>query len=287
MRWRIIYSQKCLNYETAGHPESPERVKLCAQLLKRKGVQFLEPQPCNEEEILLAHSWTLLEKVKKNSFFDPDTPNILGIFDYALLAAGAAVKGQEIALRDKVPVLSLMRPPGHHAGNNFLGGFCYFNNIAIAICASLKKVKKAAILDIDCHHGNGTQDIFLGKKNVLYLSLHQSPLYPGTGLQDVGGNCFNYPLPPGTGEEAYLKTLQRGLERIEDFQPEIVGISLGFDTHRADPLTNLLLETATYRKIGAMIAKLSKVSFAVLEGGYHPEIADCLYQFLLGWNLDG
>ena len=176
-----------------------------------------------------------------------------------------------------------MRPPGHHAGHNTLGGFCYFNNIAIAISGALKKVKKVAILDLDCHHGNGTQDIFSGNNRVLFVSLHQSPLYPGTGLYPQG-NCLNYPLEPGTGEKRYITVLKDGLEKIKRFEPEIIGISLGFDTYREDPLTNLSLETTTYRKIGVMIAELSIKNFAVFEGGYHPGIAECLYQFILGWS---
>jgi acetoin utilization deacetylase AcuC-like enzyme len=103
------------------------------------------------------------------------------------LAAGAALGAQEIALSGE-NVFSLMRPPGHHAGRDSLGGFCYFNNIAIAIAKALIKIKKAVILDLDCHHGNGTQDIFLGDNRVLYISLHQSPLYPGTGLKSAK-NC--------------------------------------------------------------------------------------------------
>ena len=280
---KIIFSDQCLGYESPGHPESPERVRLCAKLLRRKRFKFIQPFPCREEDILLAHSKTLLDRVKNGRFFDPDTPNLPGIFEYACLSAGAAVKAQEVALFEKVKALSLMRPPGHHAGYFDLGGFCYFNNIAIAIKKALVMVKKAAIIDLDCHHGNGTQEIFAGESRVLFVSLHQSPLYPGTGLHSTG-NLLNYPLDPGTDEKTYLAILKESLEKIRDFQPDVLGISLGFDTYRKDPITNLSLEISSYRKIGLMIAELPIQSFAVLEGGYHPAIAECLYQFILGWG---
>ncbi len=176
-----------------------------------------------------------------------------------------------------------MRPPGHHAGKDELGGFCYFNNIAIAIKRALSGVKKAAILDLDGHHGNGTQDIFKSEKRVLYVSLHQSPLYPGTGLVSED-NCLNYPLKPGTNEEIYLPVLNEALEKIKDFNPQILGISLGLDSFRLDPLTGLNLGISTYRKIGEMISKLNIPDFAVLEGGYTSKLGECIYEFILGWS---
>jgi len=280
---KIIFSALCLEYGSAGHPESPQRVRLAAEFLKQKGFEFIAPSPCKEEEILLAHSKALLEKVKSGQFFDADTPNIPNIFEYASLSAGAAIKAQEICLTEKINAFSLMRPPGHHASRDNLGGFCYFNNIAIATSKALKKIKKAAILDLDCHHGNGTQDIFLGEERLLYVSLHQSPLYPGTGLKSEK-NCLNYPLPPNTEEDIYLDTLKEALAKIKDFQPEILGISLGFDTCKNDPLTNFNLEISSYRRIGERIAELNTPGFAVLEGGYSDRIGECLYEFILGWE---
>ncbi|MCM8801259.1 MAG: histone deacetylase [Candidatus Omnitrophica bacterium] len=280
---KIIFSQRCLEYEVLGHPESPQRIRLAYNFLKEKGFEFIEPRPCSEEDIILAHSRSLLEKVKNNQIFDPDTPNILDIFKYACLSVGSAILAQEICLTENSKVLSLMRPPGHHAGYEQLGGFCYFNNIAIAIKKALQKVNKAVILDLDCHHGNGTQEIFLGNKNILYVSLHQVPLYPGTGLRSEK-NCLNYPLPPGTQEEEYLKTLRQALERIKEFKPEIIGISLGLDTYEKDPLANLKLKFSSYHKIGFLINRLEIPSFAVLEGGYSADLGRCIYEFILGWE---
>ncbi|MFN3301854.1 MAG: histone deacetylase, partial [Patescibacteria group bacterium] len=174
---------------------------------------------------------------------------------------------------------SLMRPPGHHAGKDFCGGFCYFNNLAIAVAKFLKKDKKVAILDIDCHHGNGTEDIFLGKNNVLYISLHESPLYPGTGLESRF-NCLNFPLPPRTQEKEYLQTLEIALEKISQFKPNLLAISAGFDTYKKDPLTYFGLEIDSYQKIGEKIAQLNLPTFSVLEGGYSQSLPLCLYNFI-------
>lgn len=176
---------------------------------------------------------------------------------------------------------SLMRPPGHHASRVRLGGFCYFNNIAIASLKAREKVERIAIVDFDCHHGNGTEDIFLGKKDFLYLSLHQSPLYPGTGLVSRE-NCINYPLPPYTDPAKYLSTLDEGLKKVKHFNPDLLAISAGFDAYKHDPITNLLLEKETYREIGGMLSSLGRPMFAVLEGGYSPDLPECIYQFLIG-----
>ena len=279
---KIIFSPQCLKYENPGHPESPLRVKLAYQFLKQKGLTFIEPAPCKEEDVLAVHSQGLLDAVQSGQFSDADTPNLKGIFEHASLAAGSAIQAQERALKGE-NAFSLMRPPGHHAGKDTLGGFCYFNNIAIAMKKALKKVKKGAILDLDCHHGNGTQDIFLGNERVLYVSLHQRPLYPGTGLESEE-NCLNYPLPAGTDGKRYLATLAQALKNIKAFDPELLGISLGFDTYREDPLTNFGLEIAAYRDIGALIKELSIAGFGVLEGGYSQRLGECILEFLSGWE---
>jgi len=128
---------------------------------------------------------------------------------------------------------------------NFLGGFCYFNNIAIAI----KKLnKKAVILDLDAHHGNGTQDIFYNCENVLYISIHQKNIFPGTGYINEK-NCFNYPLPPGTDWQLYLKTLKKALEEKNKFKPEILAISIGFDTYYKEIIANFKLRKKALKKL--------------------------------------
>ncbi len=184
-------------------------------------------------------------------------------------------------LTQEEKAFSLMRPPGHHATRNDLGGFCYFNSIAIASLKAKEIIGKVAIVDFDCHHGNGTEDIMLGKKDFLYLSLHQSPLYPGTGLRSRE-NCINYPLLARTSPEHYLTVLAEGLKEVEKFKPDLLAISAGFDSYKLDPITSLSLEQETYGEIGRMLSALKTPTFAVLEGGYSRDLAECVYQFLAG-----
>ncbi len=277
---KIFFSEKCLQYSQPWHPESPERVNSTYQYLKKKGFNIIEPAPCEDKDILLAHTTGLLKEVKGGEFFDPDTPALPGIFEYARLAAGSAINAAELCLKGE-KTFSLMRPPGHHATRNNLGGFCYFNNIAIASLKVKEKAGKIAIIDFDCHQGNGTEDIFLGKKDFLYVSLHQSPLYPGTGLASRE-NCINYPLSANTSPERYLSVFDEGLEQVKQFNPDLLAVSAGFDTYKLDPITGLSLEKETYREIGKMLSKLNKPLFAVLEGGYSSDIPECIYQFLSG-----
>ncbi len=277
---QIIYSPKCLEYKKESHPESPERIALIVKVLKENGFKFIEPRPASEDEVSLVHSQSLIEQVKSGTFSDPDTPALKDIFNYALLAAGGAIMAMNESLNSK-PSFSLMRPPGHHAGRNFLGGFCYFNNLAVSVAKALQKVNKIAILDIDCHHGNGTEDIFLREKRVLYASLHGSPLYPYTGLASHS-NCINFPLPLATREGVYLKNLNTALKKISKFSPNLLAVSAGFDTYKKDPLTYFGLEIETYQKVGQMIAGLKIPFFAVLEGGYSKDLPECVLQFLRG-----
>jgi len=278
---KIYYSPKCLQYSQPGHPEAPSRVSSTYEFLEEKGYSFYEPGICSEEDILLAHSSGLFESVKSESFFDVDTPVFKGIYDIARLSVGSAIDAAMHCLDNREKAFSLMRPPGHHATKDNLGGFCYFNSIAIASLKALEKVRKVAIVDFDCHHGNGTEDIMLGRKDFLYLSLHQSPLYPGTGLNSKD-NCLNYPLSASTTPDEFLSVLQDGLKKVKQFGPELLAISAGFDSYRLDPITNLTLELETYREVGRMLAAMSTPTFSVLEGGYSRDLPECIYQYLQG-----
>jgi acetoin utilization deacetylase AcuC-like enzyme len=190
----------------------------------------------------------------------------------------------EIALA-KEKTFSLMRPPGHHAGKNGIAlnssslGFCYFNNIAIATAKALDYHKKVAIIDVDYHHGNGTQEIFLGDERVLYVSLHAFPAYPGSGEKSEK-NCLNFPLSHTTSRKEYFDTLRKACEEVKKFNPSLIGVSFGADTHKNDLVGGLNLEEEDYFKIGKMIAGLEKPSFAVLEGGYSSSMPKCVYNFI-------
>jgi acetoin utilization deacetylase AcuC-like enzyme len=265
MRTKIIFSEKCLGYGQY-HIEGPERVRKAASVLKGLGYDFLEPEPAGEDDLLKAHDGDYVWNVKKSLVDDPDTPAYDNIFEFARLSAGGAM------LAAKVSGFSIMRPPGHHAGRNgaalgaYTRGFCYFNNLAVAV----KSVNRTTlILDIDGHHGNGTQEIFEGDTKVTYLSLHRSPHYPGTGDSNVG-NALNFPLWADCGDDAYLETLDGALKMVDLGRFEVVAVSAGFDTHVGD-LASLGLTEKGYREIGKRVAGLKKPTFFVLEGGYDGE----------------
>lgn len=279
---KIYYSPQCLSYKQPGHPESPERVETTAQFLQNQGYIFLMPSPCKEEDLLLVHTPQHIESVRRGTFFDPDTPYFPEIYDIACLSVGSAISAMESASQGE-NAFSLMRPPGHHATRNRVMGFCYFNNIAVATALYLKKYPqhKIAILDIDVHHGNGTQDIFLGNPQVIFVSIHQHLLYPGTGLESQK-NCVNFPLPPFTGVEDYFNALEKACEHIQTFEPSCLGISAGFDTCKTDPLSQFQLPVSAYKEIGEKIRKLNLPTFAVLEGGYSQDLPYCIYEFFRG-----
>ncbi len=262
MKTKIIFSEKSLNYG-GWHIEGPQRVKMAHEILKEKNYEFLEPEAASEEDLMSAHDTDYLWNLKKGLVEDTDTPAYDNIYEHARLSAGGAI------LAAKINGFSLMRPPGHHAGRNgaalgvYTRGFCYLNNVAIAV-KSLDK--PAVILDIDGHHGNGTQEIFQGDKKAVYVSLHRHPHYPGTGEYSEG-NALNFPLPADCGEKMYLETLDKALGMINSDKFEVLAVSVGLDAHRGD-LASLGLTENSYREIGKRIAALEKKTFFVMEGGY-------------------
>lgn len=279
----VIFSPKCLEYSSSAHPESPERIKLIYRELKKlKNCVFAEPDVIETRDLLTVHEKSLIEKVKNNSFYDADTPNIENIYYYAGLSAGAALKAAKYTERQK-NAFSLMRPPGHHASAKKLGGFCYFNNIAVACQYLLNKKKKVAILDLDVHHGNGTEDIFYRRANIIFCSLHQIPLYPGTGI-NCRDNCYNFPLTGGTNYARYLIYLKKAIEKIRQFKAEILAVSLGFDTFIDDPLAQINLEEKDYYGIGRQLSLINLPTFIILEGGYSDKIGILAGNFFSGFN---
>jgi len=252
--------------------------------LKAAGHAVLLPsEKATPDDVLLVHSKNHLSAVQRGTYADADTPYYSGIEKIALTSLSGALSASVSAM-EGTPAFSLMRPPGHHAGKNRVAGFCYFNNLAIA-CEKLlitKKVSLIAILDVDVHHGDGTQDILRGREGVLFCSLHQIPLYPGSGLKSRD-NCFNFPLSPGTAEGPYLKTLEQAVTLALDFKPELLAVSAGFDTYKECPIAGLKLDKPTYRRIGNLLAQTRLPRFAVLEGGYSPELPLLIENFLDGF----
>ncbi len=232
---------------------------------------------------MLVHTQQLIHQVKNGLLpYDPDTPNIKNIYKYASLSCGAAITACKLAFEGTTS-FSLSRPPGHHAGKNSTSGFCYFNSIAVAVKKlALNQGFRVAILDIDGHHGNGTEDIFKGEDNIIIVSVHQKPSFPDTGNISFG-NCYNFPVYKGSSAKTYLEKFTTALSVIEEYSPDILGVSIGFDTHCADPLLELPLEDTHYYDIGKKIALLETKKFFVLEGGYSiSTIGNSCYCFVNG-----
>jgi len=182
---------------------------------------------------------------------------------------------------------AITRPPGHHANLVVPHGFCVINTIAVVVNQILEEGKKVAVLDIDGHHGNGTQNIFAGNPQVLYGSLHEAEAFPHArrGKRPRrDSNALNRELPRHTGELRFLNELDEILGSFREFQPDLLAVSAGFDGHVLDPLLHLSLTEDAYREAGKMIAKLRVQTFAVLEGGYHPRLKNCIDAFVDGFN---
>jgi acetoin utilization deacetylase AcuC-like enzyme len=240
----------------------------------------MEPEPAEEDALLRVHGKGYLDELKDGEVEDPDTPAYEGIYEYARIAAGGAIAASESN------GFSLMRPPGHHVGKNGSAfgastrGFCYMNNIAIAV---MHLGKSTLILDIDGHHGNGTQEIFLNNDGVVYVSLHRHYIYPGTGDRSKG-NCYNYPLDGDCGQGVYLRTLDEALREAGKHDFECVAVSAGFDSHSGD-LASLGLAEESYYEIGRRIASLGRPTFFVLEGGYSGrQLGSDIVSFLRGFG---
>jgi len=292
----IVYSDKYLEHNLGpGHPERPERLRAIVEALRQAGywsspnIQVMEPEPAGRDDIELVHDPEYIELIEKLSRFrrplDGDTPVNANTFELALLAAGGTIKAGRLVMSDKAKnAFALVRPPGHHAGRAFGGGFCYFNNLAIMV-EHLKrefKLKRIFVFDFDAHHGNGTQDIFYDDASVLYMSLHQDgrTLYPGTGFVDeIGsgkgeGYTVNVPLPPGSSDDEYAGVMQELFVPLtESFKPELFAVSVGMDAYADDPLTQLELSADAYgwlaRYVVDQAEKLCRGRVVlVLEGGY-------------------
>jgi acetoin utilization deacetylase AcuC-like enzyme len=209
--------------------------------------------------------------------FDASSPIAEGTWDGAYWSAQTALTALDAVLGGERSAFALCRPPGHHCGRDYLGGYCYLNNAAIAAEAAIAAGRRVAILDIDYHHGNGTQDIFYARGDVPFVSIHADPRtdYPyfwghadEAGEGEGEGATLNLPLQRGTGLADYLPALDRALERIADHAPDLLVVSFGADTYEADPISFFRIGTADYAVLGRRVASLGTATLVVMEGGY-------------------
>jgi len=290
---RVYSHSACLSKENGeGHPERKERLEAVLesiQMIDDRSIEIKEAPLAQFKEINLVHPQPYLEEifsmipshglvgVEKEPYADtllcPESKEAI------LRACGSGISAsKDLMDGSSKRVFCAVRPPGHHAETSRVNGFCFLNNAAVAarFLQSRYKIKKVAIIDFDVHHGNGTQEIFYEDDTVLYGSIHQHPLFPGTGLEkETGvGNIFNAPIEAGTSSEEFLKIFkEKILVNVDHFKPEVIIISAGFDAHKRDPLATINLNSEDYFTMTQDIIEIANrhskgrvISF--LEGGY-------------------
>ena len=278
----------CLKHEMGlGHPECPQRLAVIAAQLRACGL--MDQLECHEAplatfaQLARVHATDYIESVQNASpasglfYLDPDMAMNPYSLNAALRAAGAVVLATDIVLSQQVEnVFCAVRPPGHHAESARAMGFCLFNNIAVGVAHAFEcyGLQRVAIVDFDVHHGNGTEEIFRNDDRVMLCSTFQHPFYPYCGVDSHRQNMVNVPLPAGTDSVVFREAIaDYWLPALEQFQPQMLFISAGFDAHREDSLAQLQLDDADYvwvtQQIKALANKFSDGRIvSVLEGGY-------------------
>lgn len=282
---KIITDPRCTAYHKAGHPERPQRVERSVEALKKQTelpIDWLAPLEPTDEQILRAHSNAHLKSLKGDVDFDADTPAYPDILAHARRSVGSALHALKLC-RAGETAFSLMRPPGHHATKNQPMGFCFLNNVAIAVLeARATGSKQVAVFDFDVHHGNGTEDILLNREGCAFFSVHQSPAYPGTGLSHRGENCFNYTVDPDMPAIAYRDACSRALAKLKEFKPDTIAVSAGFDSYKGDLLCQQNMDVEDFKWLGQQIRALNIPTFSLLEGGYSKALPELILAYLTG-----
>ncbi|MBK8477839.1 MAG: histone deacetylase [Opitutaceae bacterium] len=281
----VIHDPACAEFGSPERPEQPARVLKTAEHLRatHPDWEWQLPVCAAEATVLLAHDAALLARLRKAEDFDNDTPHFARIVDHALASVGGALAAMDHALAGR-RAFSLMRPPGHHATRSRAMGFCYLNQVAIAALEARRRgVARVAVWDFDAHHGNGTEEILAGVAGTLYVSVHQSPCYPGTGLRPED-NCANFTVPPREPRESLLETLRTSWNELLAFHPDLVLVSAGFDAYVRDPVAHLTLETADFGILGRWVREAGVPAAALLEGGYSTDLPFLVDAFLSAWD---
>jgi acetoin utilization deacetylase AcuC-like enzyme len=289
----FVYHDDYLKHDTGqAHPERPQRLKASIEALQTSDfwatLYQIEPRPATVDQIYYVHTRAYVDQVKRHCEqgipLDYDTPVSPASFDVALLSTGGVLSVVDAVMAGTVSnAFALVRPPGHHAHPNRSMGFCLFNNIAITARYLQREhgIGRVAIVDWDVHHGNGTQDIFYDDPSVFFFSIHQGPLYPGTGMaNEVGvgeavGTTLNAPMRLASDASDYIKIFQKRLKPVLlDFSPDFLLISAGFDAHRLDPLASINMTAEGFARLTDIVAEIAAETcerrlVSALEGGYN------------------
>ena len=289
MKTGLITSDTYQNHNTGeGHPEKIDRVTAVIENFKKldnKNLVWKKPSNFEQSILVKTHTKDYIKQVNLSfpqsglKFLDGDTVVSPGSKDATKDAVGSIISAIDgVEKKEFKNAFCCVRPPGHHAEKEKAMGFCIFNNVAVGANYLIEKYKykKIAIIDFDVHHGNGTQDIFYNDKNVLYISTHQYPYYPGSGSEKENGkynNVLNIPLEAGTTGNEYLNAYEKVLDKLKEFKPEFLLFSAGFDAHIDDPLAQLRLSSEDFYKITKRTLEVSKPFcngniVSILEGGY-------------------
>lgn len=279
----ILHDPLCAEYGSHMRPEQPARVLRSATHLQAAHPDWKWEKPVIADEAMLrtVHTPALLKRLQQPGDIDADTPHFPGIYDHARRAVGAALAATDHALAGW-PAFALMRPPGHHCTRSQAMGFCYLNQIAIAAVRAATD-HRVAVWDFDAHHGNGTEDILRDQPNLLFVSVHQYPGYPGTGTMSFA-NCQNYPVAPHSPREDHMAALARSWDKVQGFRPDLVLVSAGFDAYVDDPITEMTLEREDFATLGRWLRDSGLPAAAILEGGYSPDLPQLIDAFLTAWN---
>jgi acetoin utilization deacetylase AcuC-like enzyme len=277
-----------------GHPERIERAHVfdaVAARWREKGGRTVEPRAATREELARVHAESYLESLEatrgRAAMLDADTYTSPESLEIASLAAGAAVQALEYAIDGREVAFALVRPPGHHAERDRAMGFCLYNNAAIAAAAAVQRgIERVAVVDIDVHHGNGTQWTFYDDPRVLYVSTHQFPFYPGTGAADEIGHregrgfTVNVPMEAGSRDADFALVYREFVAPVlAQYAPVVIIVSAGYDAHHDDPLASMRMTTAGYAAVVNEVVRAvpSAAVALVTEGGYDlPALAACL-----------